>query len=399
MSTGMKILMLCDFFHESLTFQENLLAKYYHKLGHAVTIVTSTTDSVFDYVNLRFAPSKPRREYATRDAKVIRLAYRFNLAGRVRVFPALDGILERECPDVIFVHNVLPNLGQVRRYKRSRPGVRLILDFHGDYSNSGRGFLSRVVLHRGIGRFILRRALSSIDALYPVTPESAKFMSDMYGVPPARMEILSLGADTDLARSIQALDLGAQLRDRYGIGRNDIVIFSGGKLTPAKHTEKLIEAFQVLNDAVCWLVIVGDADAADAAYLAQLKQMASGNQQILFPGWLESRSVLEHMAMSDFAVFPASQSILWQQAIGMGLPVVIGDPKASPTGTQDFSYLNKYENVILTDQSTLNSEWLTKKLSLLVQTASLRAKMSEGARRVAAELLDWNVIIQRTLYG
>ena len=38
----MKILMLCDFYHESLEYQEQLCAKFYVKHGHAVTVVTST---------------------------------------------------------------------------------------------------------------------------------------------------------------------------------------------------------------------------------------------------------------------------------------------------------------------------------------------------------------------
>ena len=52
-------------------------------------------------------------------------------------------------------------------------------------------------------------------------------------------------------------------------------------------------------------------------------------------GWLNQDDLNRHLAMADLAVFPASQSILWQQAIAMGLPLIVGD-----AGHQDISYLN-----------------------------------------------------------
>ena len=47
----MKIVMLCDFYFESLEYQENLLVRYYRKHGHEVVVIASTFDSVFDYYN------------------------------------------------------------------------------------------------------------------------------------------------------------------------------------------------------------------------------------------------------------------------------------------------------------------------------------------------------------
>ena len=49
----MKILMLCEFYNETLEYQENLLVKYYRKHGYEVTLITSTYESVFDYYNTK----------------------------------------------------------------------------------------------------------------------------------------------------------------------------------------------------------------------------------------------------------------------------------------------------------------------------------------------------------
>ena len=40
-----------SFFHQDQLYQENLLTKYYLKKGHEVTILASTTESIFDYYN------------------------------------------------------------------------------------------------------------------------------------------------------------------------------------------------------------------------------------------------------------------------------------------------------------------------------------------------------------
>lgn len=42
----MKILMLCDLYIEDAEYQENLMTKYYKKLGHEIIIIAS----LFDFV-------------------------------------------------------------------------------------------------------------------------------------------------------------------------------------------------------------------------------------------------------------------------------------------------------------------------------------------------------------
>ena len=80
----MKILMLCEFYDETLEYQENLLVKYYKKHGHEVWVITSTFDSIFDYYNDKHNPESPARIYHDRGAKIIKLKYRFNIANRLR---------------------------------------------------------------------------------------------------------------------------------------------------------------------------------------------------------------------------------------------------------------------------------------------------------------------------
>ncbi len=393
----MKIVMLCDFYNESLTYQENLLAIYYVKNGHVVTVITSVFDSVFDYVNDQYDRKLPERTYYADGIKIVKLPYRINFLNRVRFFRPLDSLLQDEAPDLILVHDIMFNLADAVRYINCHPNARLIMDYHADYSNSGKNWLSLKILHGVIRKRVLDKARPYLQRIFPIVPASAKFLHEIYSVPYEEMELLPLGADLDMSLDVQASEVGFALRKRHGIPNDSFVVFTGGKLTPGKRTEMLLEAFLLLEREDVWLVVIGDSADVDASYIQRLREMAEDCPRILFTGWLNARQVLEHLDMADIAVFPASQSILWQQAIGMSKPLIIGEPMAQPGGEQDVSYLNLYDNIILLEGQQSYVVELADAISRIISDPIKLAHMTDGARRVAAEILDWNKAVTNTL--
>jgi len=393
----MKIVMFCDFYDPSLLYQENLVAEQYVKLGHEVTVIASTFISIFDFMADRYNPASPARTEHAKGVKIVRLPYRINFLSRVRFFGGVDSLLKSEAPELIFVHDIMFNLVNAVRYVRRHPHVRMILDYHADYSNSGKNWLSRRVLHGMLRRAVLSLARPHLQRIFPVTPASAKFLHELYGVPHREMELLPLGTDMALVADVQQSGADRSPRLLYGIGENDFVIFTGGKLTPGKRTELLIEAFKQLDKPDSWLVIAGDSAAGEAEYKASLMAAAQGCPRIVFTGWLDTRPLFEHIGIADIAVFPSSQSVVWQHAIGMGKPVIIGDPAARKDGRQDFSYLNTYNNVLIRENEGTSARWILDAIRQLADDPGRRTLMAEGARRVADELLDWNRTIRRTL--
>lgn len=388
----MKILMLCDFFNESLEYQENLLVKYYRKQSHEVTVLTSTFDSVFDYYADKHDSTLPSRTYQHDGATIIKLRYRYNILNRLRAFERIDRILDERKPDLIFVHDIMLNLPECVRYVRANPSTRMILDYHADYSNSGKNSLSLKVLHGMIRKWFLDRARPHLSRIFPIVPASAMFLHEVYGVPHEEMEVLPLGADTDLAEMVHASGSRKALRDHYGIPAEGLVVFTGGKLAPAKRTELLIDAFRQLPQAPVHLFVIGEASAEHAGYKRTLSDAASLDSRVRMVGWLGSEDIYRHLDMADLAVFPASQSILWQQAIATGLPLIVGD-----TGHQDISYLNQYENIVILKNDSINAESLACEINKIVSDPSRREAMSSGARRVAATQLNWDHLTRRTL--
>lgn len=388
----MNILMLCDFYNESLEYQENLLVKYYRKHGHEVTVVASTFDSVFDYYNDRHDPAWPERAYEDQGAKIFKLRYRYNLLNRLRAYKPIDRLLEEAAPDLIYVHDIMLNLPECVAYVQRHPHCRMILDYHADYSNSGKNWLSLKVLHGVVRKWFLDRARPHLARIFPIVPAGAVFLNEVYGVPHEEMEVLPLGADVDLVHDIAARGVGSRLRRQLGFSDDDFVIFTGGKLAPPKRTELLLQAMAALPELPLKLIVAGDAAAVDAWYKSSLMDLASDRDGIHWAGWLDREAIYSHLAASDLAVFPASQSILWQQAIATGLPLICGD-----VGHQDISYLNLADNIIVLRAENIRAENLAREIGRVAGDPDRLRQMRAGAALVASEHLDWNRLVERTL--
>lgn len=394
----MKIVMICELFDEKLEYQENHLAEFYVRKGHEVTVITSTFESVADYYAHRHDARAPGREYEHKGVKIIKLPYRYNLLNRLRAFTPIRGILENEKPDMIFLHSVLPEIVEIVDHKRRHSGCRLILDYHGDYSNSGSGWLSLNVLHRIVRKRLLDYGRPYLDMIFPITPGGRKFLAEVYSVPQDEMEILPLGVDLACGAEIQARHEGRAIRAELGISPDEFVIFTGGKLDFLKRTDLLIEAVRMLGRPDVHVLVAGDATRDHLDFKAKLLQAAEGMPNIHFRGWQDKEGVYRHMDAADMAIFPASQSVMWQQALGMGLPLVVSEhPGEGRSVPQDVSYMNLHDNIIVMDWSKPLPPQIVDAIVRVRDNPDVREAMAAGARRVATEVLDWNSLVERTL--
>ncbi len=389
----MKVLMLCEFYHADLEYQENLLVKYYRKHGHDVTVITSTFEDVFDYYNNNHDNSLPRSEFYDHGARIIRLPFRYNILGKLKKYVSIKKIVEDFQPDLLYIHDIMPNMLETLDYKKRNPHVKMIMDYHADYSNSANNWLSLNVLHKVLRkRLYFEPVRPHLSRLYPIVPGSVKFLKEVYKVPDEKMEILPLGADVDLAADLRTDGTREEVRRELGIAATDILIFSGGKFTPLKKTELLLQAVNEISDSRLHVVTVGGADDANKEYFDKLLGYAQDNKNIHFAGWQNNRGVYRYLAAADFAVFPASQSILWQQALAAGLPLIVGD-----TGEQSLAYLNEYGAIREMSGKDITAENLKIHILELLKSEKALAERQQNALKTAAEYLDWNHLINKTL--
>jgi len=388
----MKILMLCELYIENLEYQENLLVKYYRKYGHEVTVITSTYDNVFDYYNDKHDNSTPAKSYEDYGAKIIKLPFKFNILGKIKRYTDITKIVEDFQPDLLYVHDIMPNMFEMLAYKKRNPHVKMIMDYHCDYSNSANNWLSLNVLHKIIRKYRYMDPIKKhISRFYPIVPGSTKFLNEVYGIPLDEMEVLPLGADVDLVAEIKQNNKRKELRENLNIPQDHKVIFSGGKFTPAKKTDLLLEAFLEINRPDLHLIIVGDADEKNLLYKNKLVDLSSNNPNIHWVGWQNNRGVYEHLVASDLAVFPASQSIVWQQALAAHLPLIVGD-----VGEQSLHYLNEFKAIIELEKNEITVENIKNAILETITDENL-AEGKLRAAKTSAKYLDWNHLINKTL--
>lgn len=386
----MKILMICDFFHENQQYQENLLAKYYLKQGHHVTIVASTFESIFDYYSGNYNRGSKFRVYHNKGYKIIRQPYSINLFNKLRKLKNLRKLIGEESPDLIYVHSAPLNLIDPVSYKMKNQNCKIIFDSHADYSNSAKNWVSLKILHSLIYRTIMKLYFKKLDNIFYITPNAGTFLNNVYGIPYSYMSFLPLGADTDYINEINARETNISIRNRLRINRNDFVIFAGGKLTKEKRIELVIKAFFLIESQTAHLIIVGDTK--DEVYKKGILELINFHPRIYFMGWVDGEKVYDYMSACDVAVFPASQSVLWQQAIGTGLPLIVGQSEQ-----QDTTYLNKYSNIIIIEKDSVSETEIFCKIKSLMDDEKLLISMKLNAIKTSNELLSYETISQRTL--
>lgn len=389
----MKILMLCELYIENLEYQENLLVKYYRKYGHEVTVITSTYDNVFDYYNDKHDNSKPAKEYYDHGARIIKLPFKYNYLGKIKKYTSIKKIVEDFQPDLLYIHDIMPNMFEMLEYKKKHPHVKMIMDYHADYSNSAKNWLSLHILHKVIRKKLFMDPIRKhISKFFPIVTGSTKFLKEVYQIPENEMELLPLGADVDLVKEIQASGVRKALRIQLGISEQDKVIFTGGKFTPTKKTDLLLAAVNEINNPNIHVIVVGAADTQNQEYYEKLLGYGKENKNIHFVGWLKNKEVYQHLATSDFAVFPASQSIVWQQALASGLPLIVGD-----VGDQSIQYLNEFNAIRELSVQNITTENIKNAILDLINTEGELERRKILTFKTAEKYLDWNHLINKTL--
>lgn len=390
----MKIVMVCEFYNEDLDYQEILLAKYYKKLGHNVVVITTPTTSVHQYIDGEDEDGFKSVETG-RFSKIFRVPIKFNFLGRIRVFESIRSIVESESPDLLYFHDIIPNMIELRAYLQKNMSCCAIMDYHADYSNSGANALSRIVLHRIWRRAMLATVRKRLSAILPVVPASQWFLRDLYGIQPDETELFPLGVDVDLANEVRGSSARQTIRQALSIPDDALVIFTGGKLVPLKRTEEVLAAVAAIADPRLHVIVVGEA--RDADYRKLLSEAASDGK-VHFVGWQDREGVYRHQAAADLAVFPASQSVLWQQSIGMGLPLVVGEGDGPPRMRQDVSYMNLAGNIhVLDPEAGTPANQIAAFLRDCLDDREILARMAIGAEQVTRSFLSYERLAQRTL--
>ncbi len=220
---------------------------------------------------------------------------------------------------------------------------------------------------------------NSLDTIYIASDYYRSYLVD-HGFDPSKMRIFPKAVDTEM--------FTPERRDPVFWRRwncdHEIKLLYVGRVVKEKNLDVLARSFELLsekrNDML--LVVVGDGP-----YREELARRLEG-KNVLFTGVLEGADLSSAYASSDIFVFPSTtdtygNAVLEAQA--SGLPAVVSDTG----GAQEV--IHPDTSGIVT--ASMDEVALAKAISAILDSPSLRRRMSEESRRLALQC-RWDDAVQ-----
>jgi glycosyltransferase involved in cell wall biosynthesis len=297
-----------------------MLPKYHKIMGHHVSVIASLVS--FDE-NGDFCLIKKNGETISRDGyKVLRLRYKrllYPVNKIIRRYEKTFISIKEENPDIIFIHGCqFWDIKKIRDYKRRNRNVKIFVDNHADFNNSASNWISKQILHKVIWRHCAKSIEGFTEKFYGVTPNRCAFLEDVYKVGKNKIELLLLGVDYERINVDQKKNIRSSVRKMYNIAENDFVILSGGKIDLRKNVHLLIQAVNELENDNIKLILFGNVKLQIRSDLIELCK----SEKIRYIGWINPDKIYDLLQASDLGAFPGTHSVLWEQAVGMGLPCI-----------------------------------------------------------------------------
>lgn len=318
----MRILHCClaAFYIDNYSYQENILPKMHKLQGHNVSILAST-ETYLNNTSLGYIePSSYINEH---DIPVTRIPYLNILPKAVirklRVYKGVFKYIDEFKPDVIFIHDSqFISIIEIVKYLKLHPDVKVYVDGHTDFINSARSWLSKNILHKIIYKWCTNIIEPFTRKFYGTLPLRVDFFINVYGTPPEKTELLLMGIDDTLVDFKEESNIRNKMRAKLNIKENDFVIITGGKIDRNKNIHLLMKAVNELNIENIKLIVFGSYSNDIQEEFLTLEK----HQGIKYVGWLSIKETYEYFFASDLGFFPGTHSVLWEQAVGIGLPCV-----------------------------------------------------------------------------
>jgi len=321
----MKILHCClaSFYIDNYSYQENILPKFHKKQGHDVRILASieTYNS-----NVELSYIEPSSYTTPDDISISRIGYiRWlpkTVARKLRIYKGINKHLYDFRPDVIFMHDCqfLSILNFSKYAKKNK--VILFIDSHTDFVNSGKSWISKNVLHKIIYKFCAKNIEKYTTKFYGTLPLRIDFLKDVYAIESSKIELLPFGADDSLFHWNAKHEIRIEVRKQLNITDDQLVFITGGKIDRRKNIHLLLKVWNELKQdnklSLTKLILFGKANEELKSEVGQLIK----GQDIIYIDWLSSKEIHKYFFASDLAIFPGTHSVLWEEAVGLGLPCI-----------------------------------------------------------------------------
>ena len=375
---------LCGPVTDGWSYQDNLLPKYHKILGNDVTVITSKwvwgNDGNLFYFD--------KTNYLNDDnVKMIRLNTKRKkvFAAKFKRYEALQKALETEKPDVLFIHGCqFLDIKVVVNYLKQHLKISTYVDNHADFNNSATNWLSKNILHKFIWKKYAQSILPYTKKFWAITPDSKRFLLKLYAVPDHKIDFLFLGADIPSVSKEEKDSIRKAIRKKHDIPENNVVLITGGKIDRLKQTNLLLDAVKKIENPKLNVIVFGTISEDMRGIL---DRKFSDDNRIRYIGWLDSSKITDYYWASDIAVFPGSQSVVWQQAIASGLPCIF-------KRWYGIEYLDLGGNCLFLENDDVNE--LSEKIQILLNN-NTRKKMANISNTKGVEVFSYQNIAKKSI--
>lgn len=303
-------------FMDESTYQETMLANSNRKNNEDVIIVTTNMEYCLDD---SVKPCETGEYMNSHGVKIVRLdTHKPNLKSKHNV-RLIYKELCRLKPDFIMNHVFNPtSCMAIHEYKKKMPSCKVVADSHMTrYNSFGERLTIRDMMICALMRITGLICYKDIEKFYGITEQTVDMMVYYFGVPRDKTEYLPLGYNPEHVCFDDISKCRQSIRLKYRIPDASTIFITGGKLSPTKKTYELIRVFERVENAA--LIVFGDF--SDAEYESSVRSIAGSN--VIFTGALKSKEIYDMFLGSDIAVFPGGPSVLRQEAVACGVPIIM----------------------------------------------------------------------------
>jgi len=365
----MKIIHIYNFFKPKMGYIENCLPKEESKLGHNVIVLIPNNSVIEDNISGS--------------------TYNCTLGQNNLIYVGLPLILQNKIilqlkPDIVFMPYLHFNIFIIIIIKKLS-NFKLVVSAGMPTKADNLAFYKKVAFNifLSVSKLFLK---DNVDLFIESTPMNVQRDIELFHIPKTKVKFLPLGADVSKFNINENYRI--EVRKKYHISPDEIVIIYAGKLSPDKNIHFLLQSCaHVLSEIPkIKLMILGNGHKE---YICKLQNIIDGLQiqnEVIFLNLAHHDDLAKYYNAADVGVWPGSPSITIQEALACGLPIII--KKSSHT-----QHLLKYGNGYQFD--TLKD--LINAIKTLAEDKIKREKMGMMSRKLAESELNWEVISKNAI--
>jgi glycosyltransferase involved in cell wall biosynthesis len=390
----LRIAHITPYYQPNMGYQENYLPAAQKRLGHEVVLITSDRYPYHPAFKETMGWSENQRivgagHYEEDGIDVIRLRCAKEWGGHWWVYlPDVMKTIDEFKPDIIHIHCINGLLSYHVMARCLFRSYTVIVDDHNNFFNKVPYTRKKRVFYRVLKYMVFPILLRGVKRVLPMSHEVREYLYSELGVPREFTTLNHLGADPEEFKRDEAL--GREVRAKYGIADDAVVIVNSGKITEVKDNHILLKAMAkvVERNPRAFLIMIGNAPAA---YKAELQGIIDQNRlqdHVKWLNFLPHDELTAHYSASEIGVWPGDWSCTVIEAAACGVALV--QPNLLYT-----KYSSANNNSLNFERGSVDD--LADKLLTLVSNDTLRKDMARRSRELIEKELNWDKLAQQTI--